>query len=123
MSSQIGSVGNGWPGVNGKNHRCHPTHRSLPSHFQAAFAASDFEARIVHPFATKQFRQPGDPGNKTNDTDLMGGTRPALHRARGRNIEWHKQMSLALARSSSASSAADRATQTDELLKTKVAEY
>jgi transposase len=43
---------------------------------QQAFAAAGFEARIVHPFATKQFRQPSDPGNKTDDTDLA-----ALHRA------------------------------------------
>jgi len=43
---------------------------------QRAFAGAGFEARIVHPFATKQFRQPADPGNKTDDTDLA-----ALHRA------------------------------------------
>jgi transposase len=36
-----------------------------------AFAAAGFETRIVHPFATKQFRQPADPGNKTDDTDLL----------------------------------------------------
>ncbi len=41
-----------------------------------AFAAAGFEVRIVHPFATKQFRQPADPGNKTDDTDLA-----AIHRA------------------------------------------
>jgi transposase len=35
-----------------------------------AFAAAGFETRIVHPFATKQFRQPADPGNKTDDNDL-----------------------------------------------------
>jgi transposase len=38
---------------------------------QAAFAADGRETRIVHPFATKQFRQPRDPGNKTDDTDLI----------------------------------------------------
>lgn len=43
---------------------------------QHAFAQAGFEARIVHPFATKQFRQPADPGNKTDDTDLS-----AIHRA------------------------------------------
>src|ERR1700736_2673886 len=43
---------------------------------QQAFAAASFETRIVHPFATKQFRQPSDPGNKTDDTDLA-----AIHRA------------------------------------------
>lgn len=35
-----------------------------------AFARAGFETRIVDPFATKQFRQPADPGNKTDETDL-----------------------------------------------------
>src|SRR5258708_7290934 len=43
---------------------------------QRALAAAGFEVRIVHPFATKQFRQPSDPGYKTDDTDLA-----AIHRA------------------------------------------
>jgi transposase len=43
---------------------------------QAAFQAAGFEVRIVPPFATKQFRQPADPGTKTDDTDLS-----AIHRA------------------------------------------
>jgi transposase len=43
---------------------------------QAAFQAAGFEVRIVHPFTTKQFRLPADPGNKTDDTDLS-----AIHRA------------------------------------------
>jgi transposase len=43
---------------------------------QAAFQAAGFEVRVVHPFTTKQFRQPADPGNKTDDTDLS-----AIHRA------------------------------------------
>src|SRR5260370_14503079 len=41
-----------------------------------AFASAGFETRIVHPFATKQFRQPSDPRNKTDHTDLT-----AIHRA------------------------------------------
>jgi transposase len=41
-----------------------------------AFAAAGFETRIVHPFATSRLRQPSDPGNKTDDTDLA-----AIHRA------------------------------------------
>jgi len=41
-----------------------------------AFAAAGFETRIVHPFATSRLRQPSDPGNKTDDTDLN-----AIHRA------------------------------------------
>jgi transposase len=43
---------------------------------QRAFAAAGFETRILHPFATKQYRQPVDPGNKTDDADLA-----AMHRA------------------------------------------
>jgi transposase len=43
---------------------------------QRAFAGAGFEVRVVHPFATKQFRQPSDPGYKTDDTDLA-----AIHRA------------------------------------------
>ncbi len=43
---------------------------------QRTFAAAGFETRILHPFATKQYRQPVDPGNKTDDTDLA-----AIHRA------------------------------------------
>jgi transposase len=43
---------------------------------QRAFAAAGFETRIVHAFVTKQYRQPIDPGIKTDDTDLA-----ALHRA------------------------------------------
>lgn len=41
-----------------------------------AFASAGFETRIVHPFATKQYRTPADPGNKTDETDLY-----AQHRA------------------------------------------
>jgi transposase len=43
---------------------------------QRSFAAAGFETRILHPFVTKQYRQPVDPGYKTDDTDLA-----ALHRA------------------------------------------
>ena len=38
---------------------------------QRTFTEAEFEVRVVHPFATKQFRQPADPGNKTDDTDLF----------------------------------------------------
>jgi transposase len=41
-----------------------------------AFTSQHFEARIVHPLTTKQYRLPADPGNKTDDTDLF-----AIHRA------------------------------------------
>jgi transposase len=43
---------------------------------QRTFAAAGFETRILHPFVTKQYRQPVDPGNKTDDADLT-----AIHRA------------------------------------------
>jgi transposase len=46
---------------------------------QGAFSAAGFETRIVHPFATKQFRQPADPGNKTDDTDLAAIQRAAVN--------------------------------------------
>ena len=41
-----------------------------------AFAKAGFETRVVHPFATKQYRTPADPGIKTDGTDLN-----AQHRA------------------------------------------
>jgi len=37
---------------------------------QHAFRQAGFETRLVHPFTSKQYRQPADPGNKTDDTDL-----------------------------------------------------
>lgn len=37
---------------------------------QHAFRQASFETRLVHPYATNQYRQPADPGNKTDDTDL-----------------------------------------------------
>jgi transposase len=43
---------------------------------QRAFVKAGFEVRIVHPYTTKQYRQPADPDNKTDDTDLS-----AIHRA------------------------------------------
>jgi transposase len=46
---------------------------------QRAFAAAGFEVRIVHPFATKQFRQASDPGTKTDDTDLVAIQRAAVN--------------------------------------------
>jgi transposase len=43
---------------------------------QRTFSTAHFDTRIVHPFATKQFRQVSDPDDKTDDRDLS-----ALHRA------------------------------------------
>jgi len=37
-----------------------------------AFRAAGFECRIVHPLASKAFRQVAHPGIKTDDTDLVG---------------------------------------------------
>ena len=44
-----------------------------------AFADADFESRIVHPFATKQFRQPANPGIKTDDNDLAAIFRATIN--------------------------------------------
>jgi transposase len=46
---------------------------------QRAFRAAGWEVRLVHPFATKQYRQPADPGNKTDDTDLAAIFRVATN--------------------------------------------
>ena len=46
---------------------------------QRAFAKAGFEVRILHPYTTKQFRQPADPGNKTDDTDLSAIYRAAVN--------------------------------------------
>ena len=40
------------------------------------FAQAGFDTRSVHPLTSKQFRQPANPGNNTDDTDLN-----AIHRA------------------------------------------
>jgi transposase len=50
-----------------------------PRPVQRAFASAGFEVRIVHPFATKQFRQPRDPGYKTDDTDRAAIPRAAVN--------------------------------------------
>ncbi len=42
---------------------------------QRAFTKEGFEVRIIHPLTTEQRRQPANPGNKTDDTDLA-----AIHR-------------------------------------------
>jgi transposase len=44
-----------------------------------AAVAAGFEARVVHPLASKQFRLPADPGNKTDDTDLLAICRAAVN--------------------------------------------
>src|SRR5438477_1939480 len=46
---------------------------------QRACRAAGWDTRVVHPFATKSFRQPADPGNKTDDTDLAALFRAAVN--------------------------------------------
>lgn len=46
---------------------------------QRAFRDADFEVRLVHPLTTKQYRQPADPDNKTDDTDLAAIARAGTH--------------------------------------------
>jgi transposase len=46
---------------------------------QLAFRQAGFETRLVHPFTAKQYRQPADPGNKTDDTDLAAIWRATTH--------------------------------------------
>ena len=42
------------------------------------FVSAIFETRVVHSFATKQYRMPADPGNKTDETDLHAQHRAAV---------------------------------------------
>jgi transposase len=44
-----------------------------------AVTAAGLEARIVQPLASKQFRLPADPGNKTDETDLAAIQRAAVN--------------------------------------------
>jgi transposase len=46
---------------------------------QRAFVKAGIEVRILHPYTTKQYRQPADPGNKTDDTDLSAIFRAAVN--------------------------------------------
>jgi transposase len=46
---------------------------------QRAFRQAGFDTRIVHPYTSKQYRQPADPENKTDDTDLAAIFRAATH--------------------------------------------
>jgi transposase len=45
---------------------------------QHAFKNAGFDTRLVHPFATAQFRQPAAPGHKTDDTDLAARPRATV---------------------------------------------
>lgn len=46
---------------------------------QAAMRAAGFETRLVHPLTSKQYRQPADPDNKTDDADLAAIFRAGTH--------------------------------------------
>jgi transposase len=46
---------------------------------QRACVRAGFDTRVVHPLTAKQFRQPADPGNKTDDTDLSANFRAAVN--------------------------------------------
>jgi transposase len=46
---------------------------------QLAFRQAGFDTRLVHPLTSKQYRQPADPDNKTDDTDLAAIWRAATH--------------------------------------------
>jgi transposase len=43
-----------------------------------AFAKAGFETRVVHPFATRQYRMPANPGLKTDGNDLNAQHRAAV---------------------------------------------
>ncbi len=43
------------------------------------FRQAGYDTRLVHPFTTKQYRQPAHPGNKTDDTDLAALFRATSH--------------------------------------------
>ena len=46
---------------------------------QRFFRSLDWDVRLVHSFATKHFRQPAAPGNKTDDTDLAAIQRATVN--------------------------------------------
>jgi transposase len=52
---------------------------SYHHHLKRFLVKAHFEVRTVHPFATKTARLAVDPGNKTDDTDLMAIYRAAIN--------------------------------------------
>lgn len=46
---------------------------------QHAFRQAGFETRLVHPFTSQHYRQPADPGTKTDATDLAAIWRATTH--------------------------------------------
>ena len=53
-----------------------------------AFSRAGFETRVVHPFATKQYRMPADPGNTTDETDVYAQHRAAVAGFGLCELEW-----------------------------------
>jgi transposase len=46
---------------------------------QHAYRQAHFDTRLVHPLTSKQYRQPADPENKSDDTDLAAIVRATTH--------------------------------------------
>ena len=73
-------------------------HLPVKRAFQAArFRGKRFDARIVHPFATKQHRLPADAGDKTDDNDLAAMFRATTNGYALLEPEWdevHQQLQL-----------------------------
>lgn len=46
---------------------------------QRSCVRAGFDTRLVHPLTAKQFRQPADPGNKTDDADLAANFRAGVN--------------------------------------------
>jgi transposase len=73
-------------------------HRPVQRAFEAAlFLDRPFDVRIVHPFATKQHRQPANPGDKTDDNDLAALFRATVSGFGLREAAWdaeHVQLQL-----------------------------
>jgi transposase len=55
---------------------------------QLAFRAASFDTRLVHPLTSKQYRQPADPDNKTDDKDLAAIFRAASQGFGLQELSW-----------------------------------
>ncbi|MCA9167932.1 MAG: transposase [Planctomycetales bacterium] len=53
-----------------------------------AFSRAGLETRVLHPFATRQYRMPANPGNKTDETDLYAQHRAAVAGFGLLELEW-----------------------------------
>ena len=75
------TAGSRYPGTtqHQRPNRRHRADGTLPWPGPASLRQCGIEVRILHPYTTKQFRQPADPGNKTDDTDLSAIYRAAVN--------------------------------------------